>query len=219
MPSVNSFSKVDYVAMETLRLFMHKSEIFARCDHDHEEDFKKEFAVGDTIRVKYPWRPIDPGRLRLQPAEHRAAGNDDHRRSALRHRLRLGHDRQAPEHGARRREGQEGVPGAGGQVPRGGSRQARGAVRLPEHRNITGVLGTNPTTFDATSAACRQRFSELSSLSDDKAIFVPPAVMRAIKGGSDATCRASARSTTSSASTRRASSARRRLRVLRARCR
>jgi hypothetical protein len=25
---------------------------------DYEDDFKKEYAVGDTIRVKYPWRPI-----------------------------------------------------------------------------------------------------------------------------------------------------------------
>jgi hypothetical protein len=52
--------------------------------------------------------------------------------------------------------------------------------------NLAGVLGTNPTTFDATSATARQYFMEQSSMSSDKAIFVPPAVMRAIKGGSDA---------------------------------
>ena len=44
--------------METLRQFKHRSEIFSGMSHKHEEEFKKAFAVGDTVRVKFPWQPV-----------------------------------------------------------------------------------------------------------------------------------------------------------------
>jgi hypothetical protein len=50
---------------------------------------------------------------------------------------------------------------------------------------VTGALGTNPTTFDATSAACKQALDEMGCPTDtnELGLMVPPAVMRAVKTG------------------------------------
>lgn len=51
---------------------------------------------------------------------------------------------------------------------------------------VTGALGTNPTTFDATSAASKQALDEMGCPTDDAnlGIMLPPAVIRAIKTNS-----------------------------------
>lgn len=48
---------------------------------------------------------------------------------------------------------------------------------------LTGVLGTNPSTYDATSAAALQALVEMGCPSDDEnlGLFMPPAVNRAVK--------------------------------------
>lgn len=47
---------------------------------------------------------------------------------------------------------------------------------------VTGALGTDPTTFDATSAACLQKLTQMNCPTDDLSLFVSPAVNRAVKG-------------------------------------
>jgi hypothetical protein len=48
---------------------------------------------------------------------------------------------------------------------------------------VTGALGTNPTTFDATSAACKQALEEMGCPDGyvDLGLMLPPAVARAVK--------------------------------------
>lgn len=50
---------------------------------------------------------------------------------------------------------------------------------------VSGALGTNPTTYDATSAAALQALTEMGCPTDDEnlGLFVSPAVNRAVKGG------------------------------------
>jgi hypothetical protein len=50
---------------------------------------------------------------------------------------------------------------------------------------VTGILGTNPTTYDATSAACLQALIEMGCPVDDDnlGLFIPPAVNRSVKTG------------------------------------
>ncbi|HYC00467.1 MAG TPA: P22 phage major capsid protein family protein [Candidatus Limnocylindrales bacterium] len=185
MPVTNNFKKVDYVTMETLRLFMHSSEIFANMRHDHEEDFKKEFAVGDRIRVKFPWRPVIRDGFTYTPQ------NIERLETTIVVDQPFGIDFEWDtidkllnmERGEERVKKEYLRPAALYLAAEADKRAA--AFAYKNTGNITGQLGTNPTTFDATSAAVRQRFVEMSSLSDDQGIYVPPAVMRAIKGGSD----------------------------------
>lgn len=179
----NTFSKADWVTMETLRLFKHSTEIFGAMRHDHEADFKKEFAVGETIRVKFPWRPTirdgftysaqDITRLETTITVDQPFGIDfewDTIDKLL--NMERGEDKVKKEYLR---------PAALYLAAEADKRAAEFAYK--NTGNITGVLGTNPSTMDGTSAAVRQRFAELGSISDDQVLFVPPAVMRSIKGG------------------------------------
>jgi hypothetical protein len=53
----NNFINTDWVSSEILRLLLNKLVCSEYFSHDHEKDFEKEFAVGSTVRVKFPWRP------------------------------------------------------------------------------------------------------------------------------------------------------------------
>ncbi len=181
----HSFSTVNWVAMETLRQFKHRSEIFRAMNHKHEEEFDKPFAVGDTVRVKFPWQPTIRDGMTYSP-------QDITRRETLvsvDQPFGIDFDFDTIDKLLNMERGQEKVKKeylepAG--IYLAAEADKRAARYIAENTgNVFGVLGTTPTTFDATSAAVRQRFAELESLSDDMKIFVPPAAMRAIKGGTD----------------------------------
>ena len=182
----NTFSKVDWVVAETLRLFKHRSEVFAAMRHDHEEDFKKDFAVGDTVRVKLPFRPT------IRDGFTYAPQNITRQETTITVDQPFGADLEwdTVDKLLNMERGEEKVkreyldPIAMYLAAEADKRAASFAYK--NTNNITGALGTDPTTFDSTSAAVQQRFAELGSLSSDKAFFVPPSVMRSIKGGSDA---------------------------------
>jgi hypothetical protein len=55
--ATNQFINTNWVSMEILRLLLNKlvaAEYFSR---DWEKDFTKEFAVGSSVKIKFPWRP------------------------------------------------------------------------------------------------------------------------------------------------------------------
>lgn len=183
----NQFAKVDtWIAMETLRLFKHSMEIAAQMSTDYEPEYKKEFAVGDTVRVKKPFRPL------VRNGFTYAAQNIERQETTVTVDRPIGIDLEWDtidrllnmERGEERVKKEYLKPSALYMAAEADKQAARFAYL--NTGNITGVLGTNPTTFDATSAAARQYFQEQSSFTDDKGIYIPPAVMRAIKGGTDA---------------------------------
>lgn len=181
----NRFSKVDWVAAETLRLFMHRCEVFSAMNHSHEAEFKKDFAVGERIRVKYPWRPI------VRNGMEYVGGNIERIETEIVVDQPFGIDFDYDtidkllnmERGEEKAKKEYLDKAAKYLAAEADKRAADFAYK--NTGNITGVLGTNPTTFDATSAAARQRFMELSSIDAEKFLFIPPAVSRAIKGGTD----------------------------------
>lgn len=181
----HSFSTVNYVAMETLRQFKHRSAVFASMQNKHEEEFKKEFAVGDTVRVKFPWQPT------IREGMTYAPQNIERLETTVKADQVFGIDYDLDtidkllnmERGEERVKKEYVAPAARYLAAECDKRAAKFAAE--NSPNIFGVLGTNPTTFDATTAAARQRFAELETLEDDMVCFVPPAVTRAIKGGSD----------------------------------
>jgi hypothetical protein len=52
----NNFVFADWVCMETLRSLINKSQVAQFFNTDYNKEFKKNWAVGDTVRVKYPQR-------------------------------------------------------------------------------------------------------------------------------------------------------------------
>lgn len=182
----HNFKKVAWVAMETLRLFQHKCEIFAQMHHGHAEDFKKDFAVSDEIDVKLPFRPVIRDGMKYTPQ------NIDRISTKVRVDTPFGSDFDYDtidkllnmERGEERVKKEYLEPIA---LYLAAEADKRAAKYIAQNTgNITGALQTDPTTFASTSGAVRQRFMELSSISADKGFFVPPAVMNAIKSGSDA---------------------------------
>ena len=182
-----NFAKVSWISMETLRLFKNKLAIAANMRTDYEKDFRKEYAVGDTIQVKYPWRPLVTDGIEYNPQ-----GMDRITTTVTVDTVKGIHfdfgtiDKLLNMERGEEKVRKEYLSPAATQLAQAWDSLA--ALYAYQHSgNIVGVLGTNPTTFDATSAAARQRMVELACPADgDHNIYVPPAVMRAIKGGSDA---------------------------------
>lgn len=181
----HNFAKVEWVAMETLRQLKHRSEIFAAMTNKHADEFKKDFAVGETVRVKMPFRATIREGMTYTPQNVDRITTDVTVDTVIGSDIEWG----TIDKLLNMERGQEAVKReyidklASKLAAAADIRAARFAYK--NTGNITGLLGTNPTTFDATSAAARQRFMELDSMQDDKAIFLPSAVMRSIKGGSD----------------------------------
>ena len=183
----NNFSKVDWVCMDTLRLLKHKLGIVSNFRPDYEKDFRQEFAVGDTVRVKYPWRPI------LRNSLGYVGGNIERIETTIVVDQVIGSDydfgtvdkllnMERGEEKVRAEYNDKMATYIASEFDR---RAAQFAAQ--QCNAIAGVLGTDPTTFDSTSAAARQNMGELDCPeSGDRNMFVPYAVSRAIKGGSDA---------------------------------
>src|ERR1051325_7802743 len=50
----NSFVFTDWVAPECLRLLENMLELASLANTDHRGEFEKDFAIGDTTRIKFP---------------------------------------------------------------------------------------------------------------------------------------------------------------------
>jgi hypothetical protein len=53
----NTFLYTDWLAMEALRHLTNKLEVSQFFNTSYNSEFKKEFPVGETVRIPYPWRP------------------------------------------------------------------------------------------------------------------------------------------------------------------
>lgn len=67
MPTVNNLEFVDWLSMECLRLLKNKKFITKGMNTDYASDYQKEYAVGETIRVPMPWRPIGGEGMAFDP--------------------------------------------------------------------------------------------------------------------------------------------------------
>ena len=63
----NMFQFVDWVGMECLRLLQNKSQVAQFFNTDYNKEFKREFAVGETVRVKFPQRFTITNGLQYNP--------------------------------------------------------------------------------------------------------------------------------------------------------
>lgn len=180
----HNFSKVNWVCADTLRLLKHKLGVVSTFRSDFEKEFKKDFAVGNTVRVKYPFRPI------LRDGLGYNAQNIDRIETEIVVDQVIGSDYDIGtvdkllnmERGEEKVRKEYNDPMATYIAAELDKRAAQFAAQ--HSNNIAGVLGTDPTTLDSTSGAARQRMMELDCpQSGSKGLFIPPGVMRAIKAG------------------------------------
>ena len=63
----NSFQFVDWVAAESLRMLLNKLVCAQFASHEYEKEYERDFAVGETVRVKLPQRWLVTDGLAFQP--------------------------------------------------------------------------------------------------------------------------------------------------------
>lgn len=178
----NTFEYATWLSMECLDLLESKRAISAHFNTDYNKEFTQKFAVGDSVQVPFPqqftirtgldYNPQTINRRHATISFNEPFGIDfewDSAESAL--RAPRGRDKV-------RREILEPAMSQIGQ-------EIDSQAALYAYQNaaqVTGALGTDPTTYDATSAAARQLMQQLECPdTGDRALIVPPSVMRAVK--------------------------------------
>lgn len=177
----NSWNVADWLTMEGLRLLVNKLEVAPWFDTSYNKEFTRDFAVGETVRVPLPQRfttrtglgynPQPINRIYTTVTVDQVFGIDfewDDVEKALR----------VTRPDAQLRE----------QVLKPAIEQLKQEIDsrcalfgYQNANNIVGILGTDPTSFDATSAAARQRMIELACPPGEKGMIVPPSVVRSVK--------------------------------------
>lgn len=175
--AANSFQYVDWLTMEGLRILKNKLVSAQFANMDHNEDYDKEFAVGETIRVPLPqrWNIRDGLSYQEQPINriyttiscNQIFGIDfgwDSAEAALK-----------MERGRERVRAQYLEPAMVQIAQEIDSRFSKFAYQNTP--NIVGVLGTDPTSFQTINQA-RQRMVELAGWmrGGPKGMIIPPSV-------------------------------------------
>lgn len=178
----NTFEYADWLALESLDLLESKRAVSQVFNTDYSKEFKQKFPVGDSIRVPFPQQFTVRNGLEYQPQ----AINRRHATIEFDDPFGIDFEWDSAEQALRAPRGRDKVSKeilepAMSQLAQ--EIDSRCALYAYQHAaSVVGALGTNPSTYDATSAAARQAMQELGCPdSGERALIVPPAVMRAVK--------------------------------------
>jgi hypothetical protein len=181
--AVNSYEVVDWLMQESLDLLVNKIAIGPTLfNTEVQREFEHDFAPGETVRVKYPQEYLIRDGLLYseQPINRR------HTTVSCNQIFGIDFGWDSFEQALKMERGDDVIrreyldPAMSQLAQEIESRCAQWAYQNAS--TIVGVLGTDPTTFDASSAAARQKLVELGCpAGKDRGIFVPPSVMRALK--------------------------------------
>lgn len=173
MPNVSEYT--DWLTMESLDLLTNSLEIPSAFNSDFNKEFTKEFAVGDTVRIPYPWRPQIRTGLQYQPQ----AIERIHTTVTVNQIFGVDFEWDSAEEALELPRGREKIQKEIlGPAMSQMKQQIESACALWAYQNtnnIVGVLGTDPTTL-TPSAQARQRMFELAGTKGKKQLFIPPQV-------------------------------------------
>lgn len=178
----NTFEYATWLAMESLDLLESKRAVSQVFNTDYSKEFKQKFPIGDSVQVPFPNQynvrtglDYNPGAITRR---HATITFDDP--------FGIDFEWDSAEAALRTPRGREKVskeildPAMSKLGSEIDSRCAQYAYQ--NAASLVGILATNPTTYDATSAAARQVMQELGCPdSGERAMIVPPAVMRSVK--------------------------------------
>lgn len=175
----NNFVFADWVAMETLRSLINKSQVAQFFNTDYNKEFQQKFAIGDTCRVKLPQRFLitDGLNYQEQPIDRRYVtvsinqpfgvhfGWDD-----MEAALKL----ERPDAAIKR----EYIDKAGEQLA--AELDSRCSLwAMQNTNNIVGVLGVTPTATQ-TYGAARTRLNENSATPGERGLIMSPTMEEVI---------------------------------------
>jgi hypothetical protein len=183
--AANAFLTTDWLIMTSLDHLLNKLGIASYFNTEDNDEFKHKWAVGATVRKKLPWRPKIRRGLGYTPqaiqrvyttiAVDQIIGSDfewDSYEKAV-----------SMERGEEQLKKEYIEPCMNYLAQEIENVCAQFAYQ--NTNNVVGILGTDPTDFDSCSAAARQRLVELACPpGKDRAMFVTPSIMRALKKSS-----------------------------------
>lgn len=177
-----NFLDTNWVAMKSLYRLKNKLSIASGFNTDYNKEFEKPFAVNDTVTIKYPQQFIGGNGLGYQPEPLNRIGTT----VTLNQLPHVHFDWDSYEKAVKMERGEESItreyinPAMDTMAQTIDSLAAQFAYL--NTNNIVGILGTDPTTFDAVSGAARQRLVELACPpTGEKMMNVLPRVMRGLK--------------------------------------
>lgn len=182
MATTNDFDLVDWLSMETLRLLTNPLEISTAFNTDYNSEFTQEFATGAVVRVPFPKAFIGGDTdLSYQPEPI----IDRYATVTIDKVAKVHFEWDSIERALKMPKSEEKIRK---DILRPAALRIRqkieSAAALWAYRNtpnIVGVLGTNPTSFDAVYGAAGQRMEELGGNMGDKKMFLTPGVARALR--------------------------------------
>jgi len=179
----NTFQVVDWLCQESLRGLINNLAIAQYFNTDYNDQFTKEFAVGETVRVPLPQRWLVTSGLGYQPQGINRLFTTvmcdqifgihfeyDSIEQAL--KLERGREKFKAEY----------LDKAVQQLAQEIDSRAAGWA-LANTNNVVGALGTTPTTFDIYGQA-RARLIENACPPGQKGMIVTPQMMRTLVSGS-----------------------------------
>jgi len=180
--AANVFLTTDWLVMESLDRLLLKLGIASFFNTEDNDEFKQEFAVGATIRKKFPWRPTVTRGLGYVPQPIQRINTT----IAVDTIVQSSFEWDSYERAVNMERGEEELrknyidPCMDYLAQEIENICAKWAYQNAS--NIVGQLGTDPADFDSSSAAARQKLAEAACPpGKDRGMFLPPAVMRALK--------------------------------------
>jgi len=168
--------------MQVLRLLLNKLEVADYFNRDWEKEFKKEFAPGSAITIKFPWRPsVTDGMGYTPQAISRLSTTIN-----LDQWLQIGFEWDDYEAAVKLERSQEELqanywePCAAAMSQEFDSRAALWAYQ--NSNNIIGVLGTDPTTVQPYYQA-RQRLKEKACPPGPRGFLISSSMMQTLGVG------------------------------------
>jgi P22 coat protein - gene protein 5 len=186
MPSQSSYNKAQWVAMKGLSLLTNDLQIAPYFSDEYSGDYAQKFAIGKSMNVPLSQRyTVQQNDMTYNPQAFdrpfTSITVDQTRTIPL--------EWESIEKALDMERGEERVEALYLKPAIAYLRQELDSFCAQfAYQNtsmVTGALGTNPTTFDATSAAAKQAMDEMGCPTDtgELGLMVPPAVMRSVKTG------------------------------------
>jgi hypothetical protein len=183
--AVNSFEVVDWMMQDCLDLLVNKLALGSHMNTEVQKEFEHDFAPGETVRVKYPQEYLIRDGLARVPNPI----NRRHTDVSCTQIFGIDYDWDSYERALKMERGEDVIrreyhDPAMAQL----AQEVESRVASYMYKNASamiGVLGTDPTDYDTSSAAARQKLVELGCpAGKDRGVFFPPSVIRALKKSS-----------------------------------
>jgi hypothetical protein len=182
MPA-NTFEFADWLAMESLRQLLNPLEIGPFFNTSYNHEFTKSYPIGASLRIPFPKQFLidQDNTLGYTPQ----AILDRHADVTIDKVAKAHFEWDSIEKALKMARGREKIAK---DIIKPAMTTIRNkietdcaewaAIHTP---NVVGILGTNPTTFDAVYGAAGQRLAEISAPAGDHGVFLAPAIVRTLR--------------------------------------